>query len=177
MKAALLACSVIAMSCGRAVQPPPATVDGSPGGGEDARLDRDAPAMTSDAAASDGPSDAVVAACKPANILHGDGHHNPGMDCMGSCHFHGFSLAGTLYLADGVTPASNATVTVVDKNGFSQDIIASTNGNFFSYLPVTFPVTIQASMCPSVQVMITPATSGGCNSSACHGGVQGMAHL
>lgn len=172
----LLACSVTAMSCARSVQPPPATTDGSTGSGEDARVDRDGPVVTNDAAI-DAPPDAVVAACKPANILHGDGHHNAGMDCMSSCHNHGFSLAGTLYLADGVTPASNATVTVVDKNGFSQDIIASTNGNFFSYLPVTYPVTIQASMCPSIQVMITPATTGGCNSSACHGGVQGPAHL
>src|SRR5580765_7165535 len=75
------------------------------------------------------PIDAPQFACKPANILHGDGHHNPGMDCFSSCHNHGFSVAGTLYQADGTTPASDATVTIVDATGNSQDIIASSNGN------------------------------------------------
>ncbi len=73
----------------------------------------------------------AVPTCAPANILHGDGHHNPGQDCLGSCHNHGFSIAGTLNLADNVTPANNATVTIADANGGKQEIIVSTNGNFF----------------------------------------------
>lgn len=183
MRTLLLLIAVTAMSCARAPHPP-AAVDAAGGGGGGGGTgfdaspggDLDAPAAAIDAPAA--ATDATAAACKQPNILHGDGHHNPGQDCMGSCHDHGFSLAGTLYLADGVTPASNATVTVVDKNGFSQDIIASTNGNFFSFIPVTFPVTITASMCPSTQVMVTPATTGGCNAAACHGGApQGPAHL
>ncbi len=115
--------------------------------------------------------------CAPANIIHGDGHHNPGQDCMGSCHDHGFSLAGTLYLADNVTPANNATISIVDANGGKQDIIVSTNGNFFSYLPAAFPIHVESSLCPSTQFMVSTATTGGCNTAACHGGAQGVAHL
>lgn len=131
-----------------------------------------------------GPRDAPVAgdaaaACKPANALHGDGHHNPGQDCMNACHFHGFSVAGTLYLADGTTPANNATVTVVDANHNAQDLIVGTNGNFYSYLPVAFPITVSASLCPRTQMMVSAASAGGCNASGCHapGGAQGVAHL
>ena len=174
MRAAWISIAVISMSCARAPHGPISS--DAPADDPDAR-DRDASADL-DAPLSDAqPSTDAAVACKPANILHGDGHHNPGQDCMGSCHFHGFSLAGTLMQADGVTPASDATVTVVDANGFSQDIIAGTNGNFFSFLPVTYPVRIHASLCPSVQIMMTQATAGGCNASSCHGGAQGLAHL
>jgi hypothetical protein len=173
----LVGFAVISMSCARSVAPPPgqsvvdapreADPDASLGASDAPEVARDGANVTADAAP----------ACKPANVIHGDGHHNPGQDCMSGCHDHGFSLAGTLLLADGVTPASNATITVVDATHFSQDIVASTNGNFFSYLPVTYPVTITASMCPSVQPMAETATVGSCNSAACHGGVQGMSHL
>jgi hypothetical protein len=130
----------------------------------------DAPAVTG--------SDAAIA-CKPANILHGDGKHNPGMDCMDSCHAHGFTVAGTLYLADGITPATDATVTVTDASGAAQDIVVSTNGNFFSFLPVQYPISVRASLCPSTQQMVGHAAAGGCNAVGCHdsGGVQGPAHL
>ncbi len=174
MRAFLLGFCVIAMSCARSI-PSGEPVDAPRGSGaHDAPAAHDGPAGIHD---SPGATGDASFACKPANILHGDGHHNPGQDCMGSCHDHGFSLAGTLYLADGVTPASDATVTVVDANNNSQDIIASTNGNFFSFLPVAYPVRIRASLCPTVQVMISQATAGSCNSSACHGGAQGFAHL
>jgi len=175
----VVAIAVISMSCAAARGPDPA--------GTDAHVDRaDAPAARSDAAppAIDAALDAALAmdaafACKPANIIHGDGHHNAGMDCMDSCHNHGFSVAGTVLMADGVTPASDATVTVVDALGNSQDIIVSTNGNFFSFLPAVPPLTVRASLCPSVQVMITQASAGGCNANGCHmpGGVQGAIHL
>ena len=173
MRAALLSITVITMSCARAPHGP-ATSD-APVSEQDAR-DRDAPVYID--AGADAPLSVDAAfACKPANILHGDGHHNPGQDCLGSCHFHGFSLAGTLYLADGVTPATNATVTVVDAHGFSQDMVVGNNGNFFSYLPVTYPVQVRASLCPTVQTMVTQPSAGGCNASTCHGGAQGIAHL
>jgi len=129
----------------------------------------DAPVTTTDAAT----------ACAPPNILHGDGHHNAGLDCMGGCHNHGFSIAGTLLLADRVTPANNATVTITDANHGTQTLIVGNNGNFFSFLPVAYPISISASLCPSTQSMITHPTAGACNASGCHaaGGVQGAAHL
>lgn len=144
----------------------------------DARTVHDGPPVASDAALDAPASDAALA-CKPANILHGDGKHNPGMDCMGGCHNHGFSIAGTLYQQDGVTPAVNATITIVDAANNKQDIIVSTNGNFFSYIPVLYPVAITGSLCPSTQVMVTKPSAGACNASGCHepGGIQGTAHL
>lgn len=165
--------AVISMSCGA---PAPKPLEEHP----DARATSDDAHVTPDGAnviMPDAPPNMM--ACKPANVLHGDGKHNPGMDCMGTCHAHGFSVAGTLYLADGTTPASDATVTIVDANHGTQDVIVSSNGNFFSYFPVAYPITVTASMCPSIQMMVTQATAGGCNASGCHepGGTQGTAHL
>jgi hypothetical protein len=159
---------------------------GGPAGPTPLGFRPDAPAETGDAHAPPDDGANVTAdappslmACKPANAFHGDGKHNPGMDCTSTCHFHGFSVAGTLYLADGTTPASDATVTIVDANHGTQDVIAGNNGNFFSYIPVAYPITVTASLCPSIQVMVTQPTVGGCNSSGCHepGGIQGTAHL
>ncbi len=155
--------------------------DAPPGGCSDARLLDDGPRTTDDGTAGDDAAPITDAApgCKQPNIIHGDGKHNPGMDCMGSCHNHGFSLAGTLYMADGTTPANNATVTVIDANNHSQDMVVGNNGNFFSFLPVKYPVRIVASMCPSTQTMTTHPSAGGCNATGCHepGGLQGPAHL
>jgi hypothetical protein len=170
----VLPIAVISMSCSRAeVFHHP---DGS-SGGDDAPLAIDAAMI--DAALIDAPTVDGGLPCKPPNIIHGDGKHNPGMDCMDSCHDHGFAIAGTLYLADGTTPANNATVTVVDHNNVSQDIIVGNNGNFWSFLPPAYPVVVTASMCPSTQVMVTHPTAGACNAVGCHepGGVQGVAHL
>lgn len=172
--------AVISLSCANAngiggsvdgsVNPPhdgPHAID-APG------KDIDAPVTPPDAT----PTDAALA-CKPPNIIHGDGKHNPTMNCMDACHSHGFSVAGTVFLSDGTTPAVNATVTVVDAGNNSQDIIVSTNGNFFSYFPVQYPITVSASLCPDTQVMVSHPTSGACNSPGCHepGGLQGLTHL
>lgn len=181
MRSSVLALLLLAAACARSTSGTPGPgpsggVDAAGGGGgggggqvpDAARVTIDAPATTGDAAG-----------CKPANILHGDGHHNPGMDCMGGCHNHGFSVAGTLYMPDGVTPANDATVTIVDANHNAQDLAVGWNGNFFSYLPVAYPITISASLCPNTQMMVTQPTAGGCNATGCHapGGAQGVAHL
>ena len=175
-----LSIAVISVSCSQA-QPGNLFVDSGPREPQhDSRIGNDAQHVVGDGSTADsGPTVDAPLACKPANILHGDGQHNPGMDCMGSCHNHGFSVAGTVYLADGVTPASDATVTVIDANNGSQDVIVSTNGNFFSYIPVAFPITIRASLCPTTQFMTETAAAGGCNATGCHepGGLQGPTHL
>jgi len=165
--------AVISMSCGA---PAPKPYGQQP----DAQSATDAHAAPHDGSQVVPPdAPASTMPCKPANVIHGDGKHNPGMDCMGACHFHGFSVAGTVYLADGITPATDATVTIVDANHGSQDLIVGSNGNFFSYFPVAYPITVTASLCPSVQVMVAQPTAGGCNASGCHepGGLQGAAHL
>src|SRR5690349_1038627 len=115
MKRALLV--VIAMSCTRTMDTGP-TADATPAHGDGAHGDG--------AVVIDAPVSGVDAAlpCKQASTLHTDGHHNPGQDCMGLCHFHGFAFAGTLMQADGHTPAVGATVTVVDANNNSQDLVA-----------------------------------------------------
>ena len=168
MKRALLC--VIAMSCTRQMD---TGTDAAPGS-HDAQLATDGTQPTGDA--PPGSPDAAPM-CKAANSLHTDGHHNPGQDCMNSCHFHGFSVAGTLMQADGHTPAVGATVTLVDNNGATQDMVVGTNGNFYTFLPPAFPIRLTSSLCPSVQVMTASAAKGGCNAGDCHGGSQGLAHL
>ncbi len=159
------------MSCTRQMD---TGTDAAPGG-HDAQHATDGTHSTSDAPNNTGADAAPM--CKPANSVHTDGHHNPGQDCMNSCHFHGFSVAGTLMQADGHTPAVGATVTIVDNNGATQDMVVGTNGNFYTFLPPAFPIRVTSSECPSVQVMTDTVAKGGCNASDCHGGSQGLAHL
>lgn len=170
MKRALLA--VILMSCTRQMDTGTGT-DAAPGGHDG--HPSDGTHSTSDASMTGGTDAAAM--CKPLNTIFSDGHHNPGQDCMNSCHFHGFSVAGTLMKADGHTPAAGATVTIVDNNGNSQDMVVGTNGNFYTFLPPAFPIRVMSSECPAVQVMTNKATKGGCNATDCHGGSQGLAHL
>ena len=168
--------AVISLSCSSAIAPETGSID-APSGHDAHHID--APDPVTDAPSDTTATSDAAFACKPPNIIHGDGKHNAGMDCMDSCHSHGFSVAGTVMMPDGVTPANNATVTVVDANNFSQDAVIGNNGNFFSYLPVAYPITITTSMCPSVQTMVEQATAGGCNAMGCHepGGLQGPVHL
>jgi hypothetical protein len=112
----------------------------------------------------------------------GNGHHNAGMDCMDSCHDHGFTLAGTLYTdASGTTPVSGATITAIDSFGYSYDVISQSDGNFDSAFAMEFPITIYVSSCPNIQMMTAQVTEAqaGCNASGCHasGGAQGRVHL
>jgi hypothetical protein len=108
----------------------------------------------------------------------GDGHHNAGLDCMGSCHNHGFSLAGTLYTsATGSKPVVGASITVVDGAGNTLDMVSQQNGNFWTKQVLVFPVKVTASLCPDVRKMpvAVPAKTG-CNK--CHQiGAVGRIHL
>ncbi|MFT3693693.1 MAG: hypothetical protein QM831_11170 [Kofleriaceae bacterium] len=110
-----------------------------------------------------------------------NGHHNPGQDCLNGCHNHGFTLAGTLYDATGTTALSGGSITVTDANGTTFDMIAQTNGNFYTSKAITFPVSVYASECPTSTPMtatVTAANGGGCNQSGCHTtGAQGRIHL
>lgn len=130
-----------------------------------------------------GGRDAGAFACRnpvPNNQL-GDGHHNPGQDCLNGCHNHGFTLCGTLFTsANSATAVVGGSITVTDAVGKTFDMVSQLNGNFYTTNQVTFPVTVIASSCPNIQHMTgTIATgSGGCNKVGCHtAGAQGYVHL
>jgi hypothetical protein len=100
------------------------------------------------------------------------GHHNAGQNCQQSCHNHGFFMSGTIYTsASGTTPAVGASLTFVDANGMTGDMVSGLNGNFWwAVLDVTFPVKITASSCPDIKpmVMTVNASGAGCNKTGCH---------
>jgi hypothetical protein len=107
------------------------------------------------------------------------GHHNPGQDCQGACHNHGFTLSGTLYDTTKTTPLAGATIVAVDANGATINLVSGTNGNFYTANNVAYPVKITASMCPNVSAMSSTVSLAGCNGTACHsaGSTQGPIHL
>jgi len=119
--------------------------------------------------------------CRTKVTSVGSGHHNPGQDCNGSCHDHGFTLAGTLFAApNSTTPQPGATITVIDANNKMIDIVTQANGNFYTGQSLAFPVALIASECPNVQQMNMRITAqqSGCNRTGCHqGGAQGVIHL
>lgn len=105
------------------------------------------------------------------------GHHNTGKSCLQSCHNHGFTLAGTLYTnATGNTGFGGATITIQDSANRTIDLVVSSNGNFYTSQPITFPVLVVASACPSAVRMQANAANGNCN--GCHvGGTNSQMHL
>lgn len=161
--------------------PPPGGDDGTGGGGDDSP-GPDAGAGTPDGSSVSNP-DASVFACRNMvdNATLSSGHHNAGQDCLNGCHNHGFSLAGTLYTtAGGGTPVKGGSITVIDANGQTFDVVSQLNGNFYTTKIVKFPVKVTASMCPDVKPMTSsiPSGSGGCNKTGCHvSGAQGRIHI
>lgn len=110
-----------------------------------------------------------------------NGHHNQGQDCMNGCHNHGFTVAGTLYKsAGGNTPMPGATITLTDSGGNKVTMISQSDGNFYTFSPISFPATVTVSGCPNNAAMTASVASSGagCNQGgACHGGAQGHIHL
>jgi hypothetical protein len=156
--------------------------EGGSGSGSDDEMSLDAGTTEADASTVSG-ADASVFMCRDrvaADTLS-NGHHNPGQNCLNGCHNHGFTLAGTLYTtAAGGTPVKGGSITVVDKNGQTFDMVSQLNGNYYTTKPLTFPVTVTASLCPDSKPMSAtiPSGSGGCNKSGCHtAGAQGRVHV
>jgi len=150
----------------------PGSAVGSDPNGPDAGTDIDAPPGSS--------PDGAGFSCRNKIANVGSGNHNAGMDCLGSCHNHGFTLAGTLFAPGTTTPVVGASITVTDASGTSFDMVSQRNGNFYTSTKVTFPITIAASSCPDVAHMSAsvPTGNGGCNKSGCHAsGAQGGIHL
>jgi hypothetical protein len=107
-----------------------------------------------------------------AGLSSPSGHHNAGRECQ-ACHAPGagaptFYLAGTLYnAATGGAAVAGATINVTDANGATVKIVTATNGNFWTTTPLSFPVSVNASLCPNTQPMSeTVGGNGACNN--CH---------
>jgi hypothetical protein len=102
----------------------------------------------------------------------GDGHHNPGADCMNGCHNHGFTLAGTLYNSvNGGTAVIGATIVVKDANNQTVKMVSMNNGNFYTSTQVAFPLTVLATSCPNLTPMVAQVAGpgpAGCNKTGCH---------
>jgi hypothetical protein len=98
------------------------------------------------------------------------GHHNAGAACAGCHNGSGATLwtaSGTLYNAvSGGAAIAGATIVLTDANNQAVSIVTSTNGNFYTTTPLTYPVTARASGCPNDVAMVSKASSGDCNS--CH---------
>ena len=127
---------------------------------------------------SDG-SGSGSAMCKAKATSPGSGHHNAGRDCMGSCHNHGFTAAGTIVTAAGGSSAAvGATIQITDANNHVTTIVSQNNGNFYTSTSLAYPIKLEVTECPSLTPMVqTVPSAQGCNSSSCHGGAQGSVHL
>ena len=106
----------------------------------------------------------------------GSGEHNAGKDCMGGCHNHGFTFAGTLYNAAGQA-VPNAEVRLVDAKGKAISVYSGTNGNFHSSTSWTPPAHVGARDATNKVVMATPLSAGGCNGCHATGGTTPKIHL
>jgi hypothetical protein len=142
----------------------------------------DARGPTADARVADVmPADAAPFRCRDRMTPLDSGHHNPGQDCMSGCHDHGFYVAGTIFSSvNGGQGLSGIALTFVDANGATGDMISTVNGNFWWSLPVAFPLTITASLCPDIQHMTAQvgSTTPGCNKGGCHvTGAAGRIHI
>jgi hypothetical protein len=113
--------------------------------------------------------------CDPGMAANGDGHHNPGQDCL-SCHYQGgtgppYTFAGTLYGdSGGSMPLAGATIHMIDAADTDVVVVTAQNGNFFSTDTVQPPVVAFASACPNIPAMIAyiSTTDTSCNTSGCH---------
>jgi hypothetical protein len=104
--------------------------------------------------------------------------HNAGKNCMGGCHDHGFTFAGTLTDGNG-NAVAGAEVRLVDANGQAITVHSGPTGNFHSSTPFTAPAHVGARDATHVVNMVTPlqSTNGGCNGCHATGGTTAPIHL
>jgi hypothetical protein len=117
-----------------------------------------------------------------------DGHHNPGQPCL-QCHdgntagANKFTAAGTVYdklsLAAGAQGLSGVTIEITDAAGTKVSVVTASlgaAGNFWTDLPLVFPLQVRASQCPADRPMGDPlaaaanvaAGGGNCSRAGCH---------
>ena len=118
----------------------------------------------------------LAVACAPlqstAGLSSPSGHHNAGQECQG-CHAPGggaptFYIGGTLYsAATGGAAVAGATIDITDAGGKKVTAISADNGNFWTTTPLTYPIKVDASLCPSTTPMMASVSgNGACNN--CH---------
>jgi hypothetical protein len=104
--------------------------------------------------------------------------HNAGKNCMGGCHNHGFTFAGTVTNGAGAGVAG-AEVRLVDANGKAISVYTGSNGNFHSSSSFVAPAKIGVRNAAAKAIMVTALTAanGGCNGCHANGGTQTPIHL
>ena len=105
--------------------------------------------------------------------------HNAGKNCMGGCHNHGFTFAGTVVDAAG-NGVAGAEVRLLDANGKAILVHTGTNGNFRSSTSWAAPAHVGARTAANKVVMVTPlstAANGGCNGCHATGGTVARIHV
>lgn len=180
MAKVLVVLLLAAAACGGSTS---ANVDasGSGGGGDGGGMQMDGGGSGSGSGSGSGMGSGSGSDCTPLVTSNlNNGHHNPGQDCMNGCHNHGFTAAGTLYKSNGTTAMPGATITLTDSAGNKITMVSQSNGNFYTFTPISFPATVTVSGCPNNAAMTekVQASGAGCNQGgACHGGTQGRIHL
>jgi hypothetical protein len=104
--------------------------------------------------------------------------HNAGKDCMGGCHNHGFTFAGTL--VDGAGKGiAGAEVRLVDAKGTAITVHTGPTGNFHSATPFAAPAHVGARNGTATVTMVTAlqSSNGGCNGCHVTGGTTPPIHL
>ena len=137
------------------------------------------------ACGSDGDPDCVDRKSADATHQHKDGNGSyAGVSCVESqCHLStalgvmapAYHAAGTVFEADGTTPAAGVTVRFKPLSGDATEAIAITDdaGNFFvpHSSPVPFPAIPEVTGCPDLRRMIEGALDpsyGSCAVNGCH---------
>jgi hypothetical protein len=115
-----------------------------------------------------------VGPCIPQLSTIDDGYHNPGTSCAAStCHdgllpWPKWTVSGTLYDTHG-KELSGATVELTDAKGVTLNLVSAMNGNFYTDHPLTYPVRVSASLCPTTAPMVT-LVDGPADCNSCHTG-------
>lgn len=119
---------------------------------------------------ADAGSTAVVCTSK-MNYSGGNGQQmRPGADCNGC---HNFQIAGTVYPTAhepdnciGVNGNTGLKVVITGATGTVLTLTPNSSGNFYSNTNVTTPFTVKLTNGAATRMMVSPQTSGACNS--CH---------
>jgi hypothetical protein len=98
---------------------------------------------------------------------------HPGRDCTqchASNHYPSYTLEGTVFGVQGQANdcfgLGDVTVEITDANGVTSELSTNEAGNFFTPKSVALPYRAKVRSADGERVMLTPQTTGSCNS--CH---------